>query len=109
MKLLFLLGVKPEELEVQISEGRKAIENMVKYNKMNADSIRQYVVGDNVYNINERYYGCNRVQGPDALHGTHVSGIIAAIRNFRSRMIIGGCLRNEYNLKIGERERDREK
>ena len=81
MKLLFMLGIKPEELEGQITEGKKAIENMVKYNKMNADSIRQYVVGDNVYNVNERYYGCNRVQGPDALHGTHVSGIIAAIRN----------------------------
>lgn len=81
MKLLFMLGVKPEELEGQISEGRKSIENMVNYNKMNADSIRQYVVGDNVYNVNERYYGCNRVKGPDALHGTHVSGIIAAIRN----------------------------
>lgn len=81
MKLLFLLGVKPEELEGQISEGRKSIENMVKYNTMNVDSIRQYMVGDNITNQNDRYYGCNRVKGPDALHGTHVSGIIAAIRN----------------------------
>lgn len=81
MKLLFMFGVKPEELDVQVNEGRKSIENMVSYNRMNADSIREYVVGDNVNNVNERYYGCNRVKGPDALHGTHVSGIIAAMRN----------------------------
>ncbi len=81
MKLLFMLGVKPEELDEQVTEGRKSIENMLKYNNMNADSIREYIVGDNVNNVNERYYGCNRVEGPDALHGTHVSGIIAAIRN----------------------------
>ncbi len=81
LKLLFLFGIKPEELEEQISEGRKSIENMLNYNKTNADSIRQYIVGDNVNNVNERYYGCNRVKGPDALHGTHVSGIIAAVRN----------------------------
>ena len=81
MKVLFLFGVKPEELDEQVAEGRKSIENGLKYNKMNADSIRQYIVGDNVNNVNERYYGCNRVEGPDALHGTHVSGIIAAIRN----------------------------
>ena len=81
MKFLFMLGVKPEELDGQIAEGRKSIENMIKYNNMNADSIREYIVGDNINNVNERYYGCNRVQGPDALHGTHVSGIIAAVRN----------------------------
>jgi subtilisin family serine protease len=81
LKILFLLGINPEELDGQIAEGRKTIENSVKYNKMNVDSIREYLVGDNVNNVNEYYYGCNRVKGPDALHGTHVSGIIAAVRN----------------------------
>ncbi len=81
IKLAFAFGVKPEELESQIKEGKDHFENSVKYNKMNADSIRQYIVGDNVNNVYERYYGCNRVEGPEALHGTHVSGIIAAIRN----------------------------
>ena len=81
LKLLFLLGIKPEDLDGQIAEGRKMFENSVKYNRMNVDSIREYFVGDDVNNVNERYYGCNRVKGPDALHGTHVSGIIAAVRN----------------------------
>jgi subtilisin family serine protease len=81
LKLLFAFGLSPEDLDQQIAESRKAIENTIKYNNMNADSIRQYTVGDDPNNMKEHYYGCNRVEGPDALHGTHVAGIIAAIRN----------------------------
>ena len=81
LKVILLLGVKPEELDGEIAEGRKMLESSVKYNKMNVDSIREYLVGDDVNNANQRYYGCNRVKGPDALHGTHVAGIIAAVRN----------------------------
>ena len=81
IKLAAAFGVKPEELEGQLKEGKVYLENSVKYNKLNADSIRQYIVGDDINNADERYYGCNRVKGPDALHGTHVAGIIAATRN----------------------------
>ena len=73
--------VKPAEIEEQIAEAKKQIGGMLNNNKMNADSIRQYIVGDDINNPNERFYGNNHYQGPDALHGTHVSGIIAAIRN----------------------------
>jgi len=38
-------------------------------------------VGDDYLNSNERTYGNNDVTGPDAMHGTHVSGIIAASRS----------------------------
>ncbi|MCO6564952.1 MAG: S8 family peptidase [Apibacter sp.] len=41
----------------------------------------RYIVGDNYSDITEKHYGNNEVEGPDALHGTHVSGIIAAERN----------------------------
>lgn len=81
LKLLSAMGVKPEELDKEISDSRKAIENTIKYNTINSDSLRQFVVGDDPNNLTERYYGCNRVEGPDAMHGTHVAGIIAAIRN----------------------------
>ncbi len=82
LKIAFSLGlIKPEELESQLKEGLDQLSNAVKNNKMNSDSIRHYLVGDDVDNVNERYYGNNHYQGPDALHGTHVSGIIAAIRN----------------------------
>jgi subtilisin family serine protease len=38
------------------------------------------IIGDNYTNSNERFYGNNDVNGPDSDHGTHVAGIIGAIR-----------------------------
>jgi cell wall-associated protease len=38
------------------------------------------IVGDDYDNPNDRNYGNNNVAGPDAGHGTHVAGIIAAQR-----------------------------
>jgi len=38
------------------------------------------IVGDDPEDLSDRYYGNNDVRGPDALHGTHVAGIIAAER-----------------------------
>lgn len=38
------------------------------------------IVGDNYENSREKKYGNNDVVGPDARHGTHVAGIIAAVR-----------------------------
>lgn len=38
------------------------------------------IVGDNVANLSERVYGNRDVMGPDARHGTHVAGIIGAVR-----------------------------
>lgn len=81
IKFFFTLGLSPKDLEEQLKQGREQLENTVKFSKMNIDSMRAYVVGDDVNNVEERYYGCNRVEGPDALHGTHVAGIIAAVRN----------------------------
>ena len=56
------------------------MEGQIKMNSMNMDSVRQAIVGDNPLDVTEQYYGCNRYEGPDAMHGTHVSGIIAAQR-----------------------------
>ncbi len=39
------------------------------------------IVGDDPNNLYEKGYGNNDVKGPDARHGTHVAGIIAADRN----------------------------
>lgn len=41
----------------------------------------RHIVGDNYEDATERYYGNADVKGPDAEHGTHVAGIIAAKRN----------------------------
>ena len=53
--------------------------SQVKYN-YNVDFDARDIVGDNLSDKKERYYGNNDVEGPDAAHGTHVSGIIAAVR-----------------------------
>jgi subtilisin family serine protease len=39
------------------------------------------LVGDNYANVSERRYGNTDVTGPDAEHGTHVAGIIGAVRD----------------------------
>lgn len=40
----------------------------------------RYIVGDDYNNTGQRFYGNKDVTGPDALHGTHVAGIIGAVR-----------------------------
>lgn len=42
---------------------------------------RAEVVGDNEQDINDKYYGNNDVMASTPFHGTHVSGIIGAVRN----------------------------
>ena len=42
---------------------------------------RNEIVKDDYNNIKDRFYGNNDVMGPIPLHGTHVSGTIAAQRN----------------------------
>ena len=41
---------------------------------------RAQIIRDNYYDINDRYYGNKDIMGPEPMHGTHVSGIIAADR-----------------------------
>ena len=39
------------------------------------------IVGDTYSDKTERIYGNNDVEGPDASHGTHVAGVVGAVRN----------------------------
>ena len=47
----------------------------------NPDFDPRSIVGDRYDDLTDRFYGNNDVEGPDASHGTHVAGIIAASRN----------------------------
>jgi cell wall-associated protease len=47
---------------------------------LNTDFDSRSIVGDNYSDINERIYGNNNYEGPEGDHGTHVAGIIAAMR-----------------------------
>ena len=81
IKPIIVLGaLKAEDLEGEIKDAKEHFEPLVKYATLDSDSLRTYMVGDDVNNQTEKYYGNNHVQGPDARHGTHVAGIIAAMR-----------------------------
>lgn len=47
---------------------------------LNPDFNGRAVVGDDPNDFSQVNYGNNDVEGPDALHGTHVAGIIGSIR-----------------------------
>lgn len=61
-------------------EGKDHYSNELNY-AFNPDFNPRTIVGDDYNNVNEHFYGNNDVQGPDALHGTHVAGLIAAKRS----------------------------
>ncbi len=87
--LSILKRIKQRGKEVHsISEFReilsKSLDGAIKYFQdkidyhYNPDIDTRTIVGDHYEDLSERYYGNNHVEGPDAFHGTHVSGIIAA-------------------------------
>ncbi|WP_316833222.1 S8 family peptidase [Pedobacter aquatilis] len=69
-----------EKFYKSIKDGYKQYDAMLKYNLNPKYDMRAELVGDDYTNSSQRDYGNNDVKGPDALHGTHVSGIIAANR-----------------------------
>ena len=69
-----------EKFYKNIKDGYKQYDAMLKYNLNPKYDMRSELVGDDYTNSNQRNYGNNDVKGPDALHGTHVSGIIGANR-----------------------------
>lgn len=73
-------GNSVDELQQQLDMAKDHFKNQLDYG-LNTDFDPRTIVGDNYQDASERYYGNNEVKGPDASHGTHVSGIIAAIRN----------------------------
>jgi len=62
-----------------IEEGLAQIGAMVNYQLVTTYNDREFI-GDDPDNFNDVQYGNNDVEGPDALHGTHVGGIIGALR-----------------------------
>jgi len=85
LTVMKMLQMDPEEKNTlalkeldEYIEGKKAAfesREVAPYN------YRAEIVGDNYFDLNDRFYGNNDVMGPGPTHGTHVSGIIAAKRN----------------------------
>lgn len=63
----------------ELMEAFEYYTNQVKYHLNMAFNSRD-IVNDDYEDSNERYYGNNNIEGPDAFHGTHVAGIIAGDR-----------------------------
>ena len=83
MKYLLGNGVNIKETIEELSEGVKHYEERIKYG-LNKEFNPRAVLKDNPDDINDKFYGNNNVIGPTAegaLHGTHVAGIIAAVRH----------------------------
>lgn len=63
----------------ELNEGVTHFKEELDYN-LNLNFDPRSIVGDDTNNVNERFYGNADVMGPDAMHGTHVAGIIGADR-----------------------------
>jgi subtilisin family serine protease len=68
-------GASPEV----IKDGLSSLEGQLKYS-LNPDYNPRTIVGDKYNDPNEHHYGNGDVMGQDAKHGTHVAGIIGAVR-----------------------------
>jgi cell wall-associated protease len=69
--------------EAELEDYREHVYNELNFN-LNKEFDGRKVLGDNAEDIKSTKYGNNIVFGPDkekALHGTHVAGIIAQVRN----------------------------
>jgi len=60
-------------------DAQSYIKSQMDYN-LNVDFDDRSLIGDDPNDFSDINYGNADVEGPDALHGTHVSGIIGAIR-----------------------------
>lgn len=65
--------------EENIQEALEHFSSSANY-QLNMDYNDRQFIGDNPDDFNDVHYGNNDVEGPEALHGTHVGGIIGAVR-----------------------------
>ncbi|SHF07216.1 S8 family peptidase [Pedobacter caeni] len=69
-----------EKFHKEIKDAYKQYDVMLKYNLNPKYDQRAELVGDDYSNAREKFYGNNDIMGPNAEHGSHVSGIIGANR-----------------------------
>ncbi|MBO9154202.1 S8 family serine peptidase [Chitinophaga sp. GCM10012297] len=73
-------GTTYQALKNDLAEYVKELKRKAEYTGGEPEDKRATIVGDNLNDINDRFYGNSDVQGQFAFHGTHVAGIIGAIR-----------------------------
>lgn len=82
MQRMFSFGMPIAELKTEIQKQIETSDELLKQDNLSKDYRK--VLGDNPNDITDTNYGNNNVIGPDkkeALHGTHVAGIVAQVRD----------------------------
>lgn len=85
------------EFYKDITEAAEYFTDQTKYH-LNKNYDSRTIVGDDYDDASQRFYGNNDVKGPDAGHGTHVAGIIAA--NRKNNTGINGVADNAQIMSI---------
>jgi subtilisin family serine protease len=75
MKRLYSFGLDLDGLQGYVDHYKSSLDF-----HYNPDLKARELVGDNPDDFSDTKYGNSDVEGPDAMHGTHCSGIIAAVR-----------------------------
>ena len=78
-EILQNVGQLNSDIKREMSAGKKSFQDDLNFS-YNPDFNPRTIIGDDYYDSEDRIYGNNDVEGPDAFHGTHVAGIIAAKR-----------------------------
>lgn len=78
-KQIYLQLASEGATETVLSDGLKSLEGQLK-NGLNPDYNPRTIVGDDYTDWHQHNYGNADVMGQDAKHGTHVAGIIGAVR-----------------------------
>lgn len=64
-----------------LDKDKLSIQNKIDYAYNTDYDPRSTIVMDTYSDLLQKNYGNNDVEGPDAMHGTHVAGIVGAVRN----------------------------
>jgi subtilisin family serine protease len=79
--MTYLLNNGATESELaELEEYYEHVKGLAEYG-LNPDFKPRAIVGDNYEDLENRIYGNNDVIGPTSDHGTHVAGIVGAVRN----------------------------
>ncbi|MFT4679619.1 MAG: subtilisin family serine protease [Flavobacteriales bacterium] len=76
----FLQYALENDFDAEVKEGKRHYHNVLAYSYNMSINSRE-IIGDDYSDVNQRDYGNNHVEGPAADHGTHVAGIIGAVRD----------------------------
>lgn len=85
LRIYTLLQVEPEQTNVEFMEGMREFiqqkEDIIYLREKPTTNYRLQITSDDENNWQSRNYGNADVMAGTAMHGTHVAGIIAAVRN----------------------------